>query len=846
MLCGCGIVVMMTTQSLGARTRQESARDAGVRSATKVDDEGSPADPSSSKVVREPKEGAARSFSGLARDFVGDQKDIWLSPRKLRFDDADWLAPFAGLTAGLLVTDRQVSGHLAADIKTQQHYRSIATDGAFALVGVGGGLALWSAISHDPHQRETGFLSGEAAVDSFVVAESLKYLFGRQRPYQGNGGGHFFQGGASFPSEHAAAAWSIAGIIAHEYPGRLPRLLAYGLATAVSLSRIKSRDHFPSDVLVGSGIGWLVSQQVYRKHQDPEVGGDEWLSIGEWMRDHRNSPGYMGSPYVPLDSWIYPALDRLAALGLLDSGFAGMRPWTRLECQRLAGEAADKLGDGGENAEASGLIESLQREFREEVEQSAGDGKATFRVESLYSRTEYISGMPLTDGYHFAQTQFNDFGRPYGQGWSTVTGFSSYATSGPWVAYVRGELQTAPSLPALPLSARQTIQTVDLLGQLPPGIGRDAVQQVSLLDAYVGFTVSDWQFSFGRQSLSWAPGVGGSMMLSDNVAPLNMFRINRVAPLKVPLLSRFLGPVRTEFILAQLTGQYLENDGQSFIGSFTQPLRPQPLMHGEKINFKPTANFEFGLSRTAILGGPTDPFTLGTFARSLLPGINQHSQTVGQRNYTGDQQSELDWSYRLPKLRSWLTFYGDAFADDQISPIAYWDRSAIHAGLFLSHVPRLPKLDLRVEGVYTDVPAGGALSHGFYYYSTLVPDGLTSGGNLLGNWIGREGQGAQAWTNYWFNARNRVQLNFRHQKVSQQYLPGGGTLTDIGARADYWTRFNAGISASVQYEHWSFPVIQSNAATNVTAMVQISFEPQKWFHRGSIGAEASSPDGGRP
>ena len=42
----------------------------------------------------------------------------------------------------------------------------------------------------------------------------------------------------------------------------------------------------------------------------------------------------------------------------------------------------------------------------------------------------------------------------------------------------------------------------------------------------------------------------------------------------------------------------------------------------------------------------------------------------------------MDWTYRVPKLRDWVTFYGDAFADDQISPIAYWDRSAIRGGSF--------------------------------------------------------------------------------------------------------------------------------------------------------------------
>jgi hypothetical protein len=55
-----------------------------------------------------------------------------------------------------------------------------------------------------------------------------------------------------------------------------------------------------------------------------------------------------------------------------------------------------------------------------------------------------------------------------------------------------------------------------------------------------------------------------------------------------------------------------------------------------------------------------------------------------------------------------------------------------------------------------------------------------------------------------------------------------------------------GISASVQYEHWIFPVIQPNPVTNVTASVQISFQPQKWFRRAdSIGADTNSP-GDRP
>jgi hypothetical protein len=207
----------------------------------------------------------------------------------------------------------------------------------------------------------------------------------------------------------------------------------------------------------------------------------------------------------------------------------------------------------------------------------------------------------------------------------------------------------------------------------------------------------------------------------------------------------------------------------------------------------------------------------------------------------------MDWTYRVPKMRNWVTFYGDAFADDQISPIAYWDRSAIRAGLFFSHVPRIPKLDLRFEGVYTDLPAGGALSHGFFYSNVRYFNGYTNQGQLLASWIGREGQGAQGWANYWFGTRNRLQFNYRHQKVSHQFIPEGGTMTDVGVRNEYWLRPNLGLSAWVQYERWLFPVIQPNFSRNVTAGVQVQFQPQRLFRRSSDSlVDNSSRIGGRP
>jgi membrane-associated phospholipid phosphatase len=125
-------------------------------------------------------------------------------------------------------------------------------------------------IHHDGHATETGILAGEAMVDSLVVDEVLKAVSMRERPALDGAKGKFFQSSvgldSSFPSTHSIIAWSSATVIAEEYPGRWTQLTAYTLATGVSLTRVLGQQHFPSDVLVGSAVGWLIGRYVYHKH----------------------------------------------------------------------------------------------------------------------------------------------------------------------------------------------------------------------------------------------------------------------------------------------------------------------------------------------------------------------------------------------------------------------------------------------------------------------------------------------------------------------------------------------------------------------------------------------------
>src|SRR5258708_22118080 len=162
--------------------------------------------------------------TGLVGRFVRDQREIWTSPAKLRFSDTEWLVPLSGLTAGLFVTDRDFSKHLSQNPTTISHYKTLSNAGVAALVGGAGGMWLLGHVRHNEHWSETGFLAGEAALNSLVSVETFKYSLGRQRPFQGDGTGSFFQSGTSFPSEHSAAAWSVAGVVAHEYPGPLMKI----------------------------------------------------------------------------------------------------------------------------------------------------------------------------------------------------------------------------------------------------------------------------------------------------------------------------------------------------------------------------------------------------------------------------------------------------------------------------------------------------------------------------------------------------------------------------------------------------------------------------------------------
>ncbi|ABF39318.1 phosphoesterase, PA-phosphatase related protein [Candidatus Koribacter versatilis Ellin345] len=171
-----------------------------------------------------------------------------------------------GATGALIATDETVAQQVP--VSWHQSGLHISDGCTYGTAAVAGGILITGLATHDEHAQRTGLLSAEATVDTLLLTGAMKLVFSRERPYTNNSEGNFFAGNfssGSFPSGHSAVAWTLATVVAKEYPKTPVQLAMYGLAATVSLTRVTAGEHFPSDVVVGSTVGYLIGVFVTNK-----------------------------------------------------------------------------------------------------------------------------------------------------------------------------------------------------------------------------------------------------------------------------------------------------------------------------------------------------------------------------------------------------------------------------------------------------------------------------------------------------------------------------------------------------------------------------------------------------
>ena len=532
----------------------------------------------------------------------------------------------------------------------------------------------------------------------------------------------------------------------------------------------------------------------------------------------------LGSAYIPVDSWIYPAMMRLYSMGYLDSMYLSLRPYTRRSALHILQKSEDAILSSDDTL-AQDILATLLNELTDEgiVDHNIAGGTRgmVYGVQSVYTRLQGISGTILQDSFNLGQTFFNDYGRPHESGFNNVTGFSTLAEQGRWSLFVRGEYQHAPA--AAGYSQALSAQVSALEGIVPFAPPNDpqatipsgpiaAQNPFRLVEATLSFHLLGHEISGGKSDAWLGPAQGGAMAWSNNAENIYSFRINRVEPLNIKFLSRLLGPVRYDFFYGSLKGHTYPNNDYT---------------HSEIVTFSPTRDFQFSLQRTIVFGGAGhEPVTLHTFLKGFFDTNDTNGAVKFSRSDPGARFSDFSFSYRLPFVRNYLTLYADSETHDDVFPISAPRRAAYRPGIYLSQFPGAKHLDLRVEGVSTDCSTLACINGANEYTETIQKQAYTNKGYIFGDWIGREAKGGQAWLTYHLSGNEWVQLSYLNKKTAKDFVPGGTTQNQFAIEVVKRLRPDIELNASYRHEGWKAPIYLPGAQSNNTFTFQFTFFPK--------------------
>lgn len=210
-------------------------------------------------------------------------KQEFTKPFHMRRRDWGNLGKFAAVAVGIGFLDEPIQKNAlrlrnnSKFVRSTGHYISVSggVNEVFTLAA----FELYGIIAHSTKVKTTTLLATQAVISAALVETVVKTITGRTRPsfygpdqeaepkftgpFGNSSNGASGKSNSSFPSGHATIAFAAATVFAVEYKNKpIIPIVAYSIASLVSVSRITENKHWASDILVGAALGYITGRQV--------------------------------------------------------------------------------------------------------------------------------------------------------------------------------------------------------------------------------------------------------------------------------------------------------------------------------------------------------------------------------------------------------------------------------------------------------------------------------------------------------------------------------------------------------------------------------------------------------
>jgi membrane-associated phospholipid phosphatase len=160
-------------------------------------------------------------------------------------------------TGVISIWDEDIKEHFSLQDGSSSIAKAGSTLGSLYVVApVVGGLLLAGNRSQNNRFNSFTYSLAQGLVIDQGITQGLKYAIGRTRPDNSND--------QSFPSGHASSSFMIATVL-QRYYGWKAGILGYGVASFISIARVRENKHWASDVTAGATLGYIVGSSVCRR-----------------------------------------------------------------------------------------------------------------------------------------------------------------------------------------------------------------------------------------------------------------------------------------------------------------------------------------------------------------------------------------------------------------------------------------------------------------------------------------------------------------------------------------------------------------------------------------------------